>query len=257
MIGEKPHIMIVDDNVNLSKMMARILKMKGFEVTVTNGGHQAVETAIETPTIDIVFMDIKMPDINGVEAYKRLKRFLPDTRVVMMTAYAVEELIQDALHEGAYGVLYKPVNFDEVVSLIGKLMEETGEASILVVDDEDGIRTTFEKTLTKKGHSVKTASSGEEAVKLAEDNPFDILFIDMKLPGIDGLDTYLSIKLIRPNAVAIIVTGHALDMTNRVERLMLSSAYSCLRKPVDMAQVFGVLDEILSSKQVRQIVGGM
>jgi DNA-binding NtrC family response regulator len=256
MIDGKPHIMIVDDNVNLTKMMARILHMKGYEVTVANAGLQAIELARENPTIDIVFMDIKMPGINGVETFKQMKEIHPDTHVVMMTAYAVEELIQEALREGAQGVIYKPVDFDQIESLIGRLNTVQEDAKILVVDDEEGIRKTFQNILTRKGYTVFSAASGEEAIELAKENTFDIMFVDMKLPGIDGLDTYLSIKLFQPEVIAIIVTGYAADMTNRIERLLLSSAYSCLHKPLDMDQVFGLLDEVMTKSCSPVVTGG-
>jgi DNA-binding NtrC family response regulator len=241
--------MIVDDNVNLSKMMACILTLKGYKVTVANCGLEALELVKDCPKIDLVFMDIKMPDINGVETYKRLKTMLPEVRVVMMTAYAVEELIQEALREGAQGVIYKPFDFDQIESLIGNLTTTHDEARILVVDDEVGTRKTFHRILTRKGYTVLSAGSGEEAIQLAQKNIFDIMFVDMKLPGIDGLDTYLSVKEIHPEVVAIVVTGHAVDMANRIERLLLSSAYSCLYKPLDMTQVFGLLDEVITQRE--------
>jgi DNA-binding NtrC family response regulator len=102
-----------------------------------------------------------------------------------------------------------------------------------------------------------TASTGEEAVRIANAHPFDLLFIDMKLPGIDGLDTYLSIKAVQPEATAIVMTGHSIDMANRIERLMLYSGYSCIQKPLDMAQLFGLVDEILSNRQTVLESGGI
>ena len=111
-------IMIVDDDVNLSSSMKLILKYHGYEVIVANGGPEALELAKEIPRIDIVFMDIKMPEMNGVEAYTHLKRIIPEVIVIMMTAYAVEELIQEAIELGAYRIFYKPLDMDEVLSLI-------------------------------------------------------------------------------------------------------------------------------------------
>jgi DNA-binding NtrC family response regulator len=248
--------MLVDDNVNLVNTMARILRKKGYDVLVATDGHAAVELAKNSSTIDIVFLDIKMPGINGVETFKQMKSHLPNMKAVMMTAYAVDDLIQEALREGAQGILYKPVDFDEIVKLIKKLCAGQDDAHILIVDDDDIIRSTFTRILETRGYSVLSAASGEEAVRIVADSPLDLMFIDMKLPGMDGYDTYLAIKSLHPDASSIIMTGYSEEMADRIEQLMLHSAYSYLQKPVDMTQVFGLMDEILSTRRKVALKGG-
>ncbi|MCK5587590.1 MAG: response regulator, partial [Candidatus Lokiarchaeota archaeon] len=79
-----------------------------------------------------IFMDIKMPLMNGVDTYKRIKKIRPDTVVMMMTAYAVEDLVQEALKEGAYGVLYKPLDIENVLTLIKRV---GGDSSRSLLND--------------------------------------------------------------------------------------------------------------------------
>ncbi len=67
---------------------------------------------------DTVFMDIKMPSMDGVAAYRGIKRIRPGAVVVMMTAYAVDDLVDEALQEGAYGILYKPLDIERVIAVI-------------------------------------------------------------------------------------------------------------------------------------------
>lgn len=110
-------ILIVDDNINLTKTMSFILKRKGFSVTTAHDGLEAIDK-VKEQSFAIVFMDIKMPQMNGVEAYKRIKKINPEMIVVMMTAYAVEDQVQEALQEGANGIIYKPLDLDTVVSLV-------------------------------------------------------------------------------------------------------------------------------------------
>jgi DNA-binding NtrC family response regulator len=239
------NIMIVDDNISLGRTMSNILKRKGYSVIAVGDGIQALEFAKQNKKIDVVFMDIKMPGLNGVETFKQLKELLPKASVVMMTAYAVEDLIQEAMHEGAYGVIYKPLDFDELSNLIKKVKTAKKDALFLVIDDDLGTRTTFEKILKKKGFSVITAETGEEGIKAAHQKLIDVLFIDMKLPTINGLETYLRIKEEHPNAVAVIITGYSNELSHLVEQVLLNCAYSCLQKPLDMAEVFRIVDEIL------------
>jgi two-component system response regulator HydG len=248
-VEETALIMVVDDNVSISKTMSYVLKQKGHEVLIANNGNEAIDIIKLNKNIEIVFMDIKMPLMNGVETYKKIKHIIPDAAVIMMTAYSVEDLIQEALEEGAYGVVYKPLDFNNITSLIKKSLASNEGALVLVVDDDPSTRETFKKALAHNGYNVSVVETGEEAIELTKTEDFDIIFIDMKLPTINGLETYLKIKEYRPNAVAIIVTGFAQELSELVDEALLTSCYSCLTKPLDMAQVFEIICEVKVRKQ--------
>jgi CheY-like chemotaxis protein len=115
----KASILVVDDNVNLARTTAMILKCKGYAVTTASNGGEALEK-VKHQAFAIILMDIKMPVMNGVDTYKNIKVIRPEAVVIMMTAYAVEELIQEALAEGAYGVLYKPLDIEALTALINE-----------------------------------------------------------------------------------------------------------------------------------------
>ena len=245
----KATVMVVDDNVSLRKTMFNVLKHRGYNVIVSIDGRDAISKAKENPDINLVFMDIKMPVMNGVEALKQIKRIIPKVIVVMMTAYAVEELVQESLEEGAYGVLYKPLDLHKIVDIIEKARSDEIGAAILVVDDDLSTRTTFEKVLKKKGYDVITTDMGEKAVTLVEQEGIDIIFIDMKLPTINGLETYLQIKKRNPNATVILITGFGKDMGDLVDEALISSCVTCMYKPVDMWQVLEIIENILLRKR--------
>lgn len=113
----KANILIVDDNIDMCKTMSLILRAGGYTVDTAKDGPDAIEGVRQEP-FDIVFMDIRMPLMNGVESYKEIKKIRPETVVVMMTAYSVEELIQEALQEGAYDIVYKPLDMEKTIALI-------------------------------------------------------------------------------------------------------------------------------------------
>ncbi len=223
--------------------MSLILSRKGYTVVTTKSGMEAIEKVKER-SFDMVFMDIKMPLMNGVETYKEVKKIRPEMVVMMMTAYAVEDLVREALQEGAYGIIYKPLDIEKVVGLINKVTKDKEGALILVVDDNEGICNTLRIILTKKGYQVDTASTGEEAIAMDKELKHNLLFIDMKLPTINGLETYLTIKEDNPEVVAIMMTGYRFDMTELVQQALDNSAYMCLYKPLDMDEVLRLLDEI-------------
>ncbi len=107
----------MDDNKSLCRVLSYILNQKGYATTIASDGLEAIKLAEET-SFDIILMDIRMPHMNGVEAFKEIKKLRPDAAVVMMTAYSVEELVQEALEEGALAIIYKPLDIEKVISLI-------------------------------------------------------------------------------------------------------------------------------------------
>lgn len=246
---ETASILIVDDNINLTKTMAFILKPKGHIVTTAKDGLEAI-TKIKENDFDIIFMDIKMPVMNGVEAFKSIKKLKPETIVMMMTAYAVEDLIQEALEEGAYGIIYKPLDIENMVDHVRRVRADGDGGLILVVDDDPGTYTTFKNVLSKNGCTVAICTTGEEAIATVQEKSFDLIFIDMKLPTINGLETYLAIKKIDPDVIAIMVTGYREEMKELVRLAMNESAYTCLYKPLDLANVLQVIDNIVRRKKV-------
>ena len=248
----KASILIVDDNVSLCKTMSFVLARKGYAVTTANDGPQAIATVKENP-FDVIFMDIKMPLLDGLETYRRIKRIRPEAVVVMMTAYAVEDLVQQALQEGAYGIIYKPLDIEKVVAIIQEASKAHEGALVLVVDDDPGTCITLKNILIKKGYQVGIAHTGEEAIAMAQEAAYDAIFIDVKLPTINGLETYLAIKEVNPQAVAIMMTAYRQEMAELVEEALNNSAYTCLYKPLDMEQLLRLVDEIRDRKQISHI----
>jgi two-component system response regulator HydG len=236
-------ILIVDDNVSQCRTMSLILRRKGYAVATANDGLEAVQKVEEQP-FDMILMDIKMPLLNGVETYRRIKAIRPEAVVMMMTAYSVEDLVQQALEEGAYGVLYKPLDIERVMAIIEEAKQSKDGALILVVDDDPGTCITLRNILAKKGYEVGIAPSGEEAIVLARQKAYDILFIDMKLPVLNGLETYLAIREINPQAVAIMMTAYRQEMAGLVEEALHNQAYTCFYKPLDIEELLRLVEEI-------------
>lgn len=139
---EKASILIVDDDAGMARTTALVLGRKGYTVTTAQDGPEAIERSREQ-SFDMILMDIKMPLMDGVEAYRRIKEIRPDAVVMMMTAYAVEDLVREALEEGAYGIIHKPLDIEEVLATIEEAREDKRGALVLVVDDDPGTCVTF------------------------------------------------------------------------------------------------------------------
>jgi DNA-binding response OmpR family regulator len=91
-----------------------------------------------------------------------------------------------------------------------KANRSSGQATILVVDDEDHIRKLYEKELTEEGYQVRTATRGEEALKIAESQPPDVVILDIKLEGQNGLEILGNLRKINPNLPIILNSAYSI-----------------------------------------------
>jgi two-component system, NtrC family, response regulator HydG len=239
----KASILIVDDNVSLDRTMSFILERKGYSVTIAESGEQALERVREQP-FDLIFLDIQMPLMNGTEACKAIKAIRPGAAVVMMTAYAVEDLVNEALQSGARAVLYKPVDVEKLIDLVEAATDDRNGGLILIVDDDDGACATLKKVLVREQFKVGVAHTGEAALQLAAERAYDVVLIDMKLPTINGLETYLRLHKINPQAVAVMMTGYREEMADLVNEALSHDAYACIYKPIDMGRLLQLIEEI-------------
>ena len=247
---EKIRLLIVDDNVDFAYNLADVLELKGYEASVCQDGHRAVDM-VKKERFDLILMDIKMPGMNGVETYKLIKETSPGTVTIMMTAYAVENLVKEALDVGAYDVFYKPLDISRLLITIEESLREEKGRLILIVDDDKGILHNLRDILRIKGHNVFIADSGQRAIELARNNQFRIIFIDLKMPVLNGLEVYKAIKEVNPCACAVMMTGYRQELNDIVEQALNSSAYTCLYKPLDMDEVLNVVDEICRGNRKR------
>jgi len=244
--------LIVDDNISLAKTISFVLKHKGYTVAIAKDGAEAIEK-VKKQSFDMIFIDIKMPVMNGVETYKEIRKIRPEAAVMMMTAYAMEDLVAEVLEEGAYGIIYKPLDIEKAVTIIEEAIHANKGALILVIDDDAGTCATLKSILTKKGHSVCAVHTGEEAITVTKRQAKDILFIDMKLPTINGLQTYLAIKERNPEAVAIMMTAYREETADLVRQAIENEAYTCLYKPLDMEELLKLVDEIWKRKGKQEL----
>jgi DNA-binding NtrC family response regulator len=120
--------------------------------------------------------------------------------------------------------------------------------SILVVDDEPEICDLLENFLTQEGYQVSTAPNGQEAVSLGKQNRFDLALLDIKMPGMDGIEVFQELKKVKKDLEVIILTGYGTLRT--AKQAMGLGAYDYLTKPFDLRLVKDIIREALERKEV-------
>ena len=240
----KSNVLIVDDLRSIRLTLGGILEDEGHDVVTVEDGYGAIE-AVKRSHFDAIFMDIKMPGINGVQTFREVKKVSPETAVIMMTAYSVEDLVKEAFEEGAYAVVYKPFDIEKIIAIIDELIEE--KILILVVDDRFADREMLQVILEDRGYRVATASSGAEAIEMVKSRHYDIVFLDVRLPDMNGVETFEQVKEIDPQATVIMMTGYTEE--DLVKSAVNTGAYTCLHKPFDMEKVIILVEAIAREKK--------
>lgn len=234
-------IMVVDDDPAMLFTMTEILEDAGYDVYGVEDGYQAIELA-SREAFSLVFMDISMPGIDGVEAYRRIKSVSPGTPVIMMTGYSVESLISQAFEEGAYTVLYKPL---DIMRLLTAVKDVLGAPCVLVVDDEPGARESVKSIFEDLGYQVALASNGQEAVKKVESKHYDVILMDIGMPEMNGFEACRRIVESDPSAKVVIVTGREVNQCAR--QALMAGAFSLLTKPVEPEDMISLVDSLVGS----------
>jgi Response regulator containing CheY-like receiver, AAA-type ATPase, and DNA-binding domains len=114
-------ILIVDDTKNIRKLLSTCLEVEGYEVITAEDGQQALNL-IESEFFDIVFLDIKMPEMSGTEVLKRIRAMKKNMPIIIMTAYATVKNAVECTKLGAIEYLQKPFTADKVRSVLNEML---------------------------------------------------------------------------------------------------------------------------------------
>ncbi len=126
-----------------------------------------------------------------------------------------------------------------------KVLQTKRKGNILIVDDEEIICALLKECLSSAGHNVTTAIDGNVAIELVKGNHFDIIFLDLTLPGKSGFDVLREIKILDPDSVVVILSGKAGE--NGPSKAIAEGAFSFMPKPFTVSQVYNTVAQILET----------
>jgi two-component system nitrogen regulation response regulator GlnG len=125
-------------------------------------------------------------------------------------------------------------------------------ARILIADDEDSLRWVLEKGLSQAGYDVKGVKDGDSALRAYQAEAFDLVFLDVRMPGMDGLTALGKLRDIRPDAQVVVMTAHG-TMDTAIQA-MQRGAYDYLAKPFDLDEVVLLAERALAAARLTQEV---
>ena len=119
-MDEKRKVLIVDDDKDIVTIVSTILGGRGWDIKAAYNGREALE-AVTASKPDIILLDIMMPEMNGIEVLKRIKKIDTDARIIMITAFGDVESYLDSMELGAYEYINKPFETDELLEMIDRV----------------------------------------------------------------------------------------------------------------------------------------
>ncbi len=237
--------LVVDDDRLLARTLAEILELKGWSVWQANSGAEAVNVAARE-SFDVVLMDIKMPGMDGVDAFKAMKASNPDIRVILMTAYTAEDRIGEAQREGVLRVLSKPVDVPTLLQLL--TVGAHGNSPVLLIDQDAEFLQELSAALRERGLEVVHAADLEQATRVMTETRSVAVLLHMHVDSSNVREAVLAVRRGNPSLAFILHSGNP-DTAQLIDHALPEEwVHAYLQKPFDLDQVTGVLDAIRSRR---------
>lgn len=235
------NILIIDDNQDLADGLAMILEDENYQVSVAYNGSDGIRL-LDAGLFDLVFIDVKLPDMNGIEIYQHIHRKSPTTKVIMMTGFRIEQVIAELIDNGEVEILRKP--FD--MSLVHDIISEIKDKSIvLIADGSPDISVNLYKYLIDKNVTTILARNKQEALDRILTNTADVLVLDLQTSIISSLEVYLQLEQQNRAIKTIIVTGYTKEDNVTIDALKSLSVTGCLFKPFAPEDMLTTINKVM------------
>lgn len=239
-------LLVVDDEEGVLFTLVANLELEGFEVASASNALEAL-AMLETTRFDLVLSDVRMPGMNGVEMFRRIRASKLDVPVVLMTGFALEAQLDTAMREGAFAVLPKLLPVDRLLTIVARALERP---VVLVVDDVASVAESTAVALSELGVPARAASDADEALRCLAESAVDVCVVDLVMGEVDGAETIRRILDHDARVICIAVTGE--NVPKLMQRAAVS-AYALLRKPVPPSDLCATIARARSSVALRPV----
>jgi signal transduction histidine kinase/DNA-binding response OmpR family regulator len=258
---EGKKILLVDDNATNRKILQKQLNRWKVNTTVAKSGEEALRYIASMPDFDLIITDLHMAEMNGIQLARSVKQLYPELPIMLLSCVGEE---RTAVHSKLFTtVLSKPVKLEVFhKNVLNALMKESATPKqlptagqllttefalrhplrILIVEDNPVNQKLAQRTLNKLGYTVSTVSNGSLALDALAENTFDLIFMDIQMPEMDGLEATRIIR--RDNtSQAVIVAMTANVMAEDREACRLAGMDDYISKPIELKILVNILEK--------------
>ncbi len=235
-------ILVVDDDRDNADSLAELFELEGHGVSVAYSGEEAI-AAYQSADFDVAFMDVMMPGRNGVESFLEIRQLKPDARVYMMTGFSVEQLLQQALDNGALGIFSKPVDPGKVLKEIEKL-ERHG--IVLVAEDDPDLGPQLQQLIAGTGRRCELVRNGKEALERVDSGGVEVMILDLNMPLINGIEVFTTLRKQDRAVPTVMITACREQFSDAFEALRDVELTGVLNKPFDPGELLERLERLVA-----------
>lgn len=271
-------VLIVDDNASMRDLLSALLASQGYTVVGALEDGNGVMDAVRKLAPEIVCLDYQLPGRDGLDILREINSLFPEIDVLFITASETPGLEAKAADAGAAGFLRKPFGQKQVIDELKAVCDTRNRATdanapaatkkapqplptaaasgpkaptrpqrtAVIVDDNSSVRLLLKGLLTELGlNVVGQAANGEEAIRAAKNHQPTVLFLDVTMPILSGLEALPAIVEASPNTAVVMVTGD----TSRtiVQQAAGLGARGYIVKPVRPAYVENFLKQLFTA----------
>ncbi|MDR0621837.1 MAG: response regulator [Deltaproteobacteria bacterium] len=270
----------IDDNPSALQILTKNLDSLGFKVSKAISGEAAVtrvttikEKGEKLP--DLVVMDYQMTGINGIETWTAISQYMPRAvGILTVNGLCSHELQLGAKEAGFKAVISKPLSLNSLTGTLSSLLDRAPQAPkaprkrsraeasdlvshlkgslILLVEDNEVNQLVATSILKKAGFTVKVANNGKEAVDMIQQEPFELVLMDIQMPEMDGLEATRIIRSMDGFSDIPIVAMTAHAMSGDREQSIKSGMNDHVNKPIDVQELFKAIAKWLPARQPQQ-----
>lgn len=249
--GFVPRILVVDDqHIVRGAVRSALDKLdRPLLIIEADSGEEAL-SIMRSARIDVIFCDIYLPGISGPEALAHaygLRERRPF--MILMSTGQSDAVREVGRRVGVYEFLAKPFRASDVLQAIAAHDRLKQVTRTLLIDDSTTARKLMTRILGRSQFHIDLceAGSGAEAIEIARQRPFDVIFCDFNMPGIDGVETAGALLHLNPAAqIVLISTGQQAEMVRSAQGI---GAFAFLKKPFEPWDVDAVLHDAFAIKR--------
>jgi PAS domain S-box-containing protein len=225
--GGEETVLVVEDDDEVREVAVSMLTELGYRVVKARDAASALVVVDSGIPIDLIFTDVMMPGtLRSPELARKAKERLPDVAVLFTSGYTQNAIVHGGRLDPGVELLAKPYTREALARKIRHVLANHAQrrvaakgsrhparenalngATVLLVEDDDLIRLTTTEMLSDIGCQVRETSTAQEALKILDDGPMDILLTDVGLPGVSGLQLARDARARRPDLRLVLATG--------------------------------------------------
>ena len=244
---QKLKVLLADDTKTSRALLRQSLQSFSYDFSFFDAedGQEAIEIFVrERPTM--IFIDLEMPRKNGLQAISEIRKMSPGVNIVVVSA-KVNDKIRDFLRTNNVDeVIAKPYKMSDLTHIMAKYAPEPlKRVKILIADDTRTMQEILSKycKLPALDIALTMADDGEKALIEFRTTIFDMVFLDINMPKIDGIKVLQMMKKVRPSTKVIMLTSDRTEVT--IRSAVNAGANGYVAKPFTLEQIRGCLEKLL------------